>query len=120
MKIGFVTVHVAELEKTIAFWQNVMGFSVSRQFKAGPKVEIVFMDDGHGNLIEFISGTGHIFKGDGISIGFDVPDIEAAAEHLRKHNVAIVFGPTAMPSGVKLLHAKDINGLEIGFVENPK
>jgi lactoylglutathione lyase len=120
MEIGFVTVHVKDLEATIEFWQRVMGFAVARRFKAGPQVEIAFMDDGHGNQIEFIVGTGHAYKGDGISIGFDVADIEATAEHLRKHGVAIVFGPSTMPSGVKLLHARDLNGLELGFVENPR
>jgi lactoylglutathione lyase len=119
MKIGFVTVHVEDLEKTIAFWQEVMGFAVARRFKAGPKVEIAFMDDGGGHQIEFITGTGHKVGGDGFSIGFDVDDMAATVAHLRAHGVQIVYGPQTMPSGVTLLSAKELNGLELGFVQNP-
>jgi lactoylglutathione lyase len=119
MRIGFITVHVEDLERTIAFWQEVMGFAVARRFKAGPKVEIAFMDDGGGHQIEFIAGTGHKVHGDGFSVGFNVNDMDATLAHLKQHGVAIVFGPQTMQSGVKLLHGKDINGLEMVFVQNP-
>jgi lactoylglutathione lyase len=120
MKISFVTIHVPELEPSIAFYQTVMGFTVARRFKAGPQVEIVFMDDGHGNQLEFITGTGHTVKASGLSIGFTVPDIEATHAHLKKLGVTVVYGPATMPGGVKLMNAKDPNGLELGFVQYPK
>jgi lactoylglutathione lyase len=117
MKIGFVTIHVSDLDKTISFYENVMGFSIKRRFKAGPQVEIVFMDDGSGNQLEFITGTGHFVEAKGISIGFNVEDIEKTHDHLKNNGVRIVFGPATMPSGVKLLHAVDLNGVELGFVQ---
>jgi catechol 2,3-dioxygenase-like lactoylglutathione lyase family enzyme len=70
MKIGFVTVHVEDLEKSIAFWREVMGLEVERRFPGGPGVEIT-------------------------------------------------FGPRTMPSGVRLLQARDIDGLALGFVQEP-
>ncbi|HOW52115.1 MAG TPA: VOC family protein [bacterium] len=120
MNISFVTVHVPELDKTIVFYETVMGFTVARRFKAGPQVEIVFMADGRGAQIEFITGTGHTVNAKGLSIGFEVPDIEATHAHLKAHGVPIIYGPATMPSGVKLLNAKDPNGLELGFVQYPK
>ena len=120
MRIGFVTIHVEDLERTIAFWREVMGFTIARRFRAGPKVEIAFMDDGGGHKLEFITGTGHKVGGDGFSVGFDVEDMDATVAHLEKHGVEIVYGPQTMPSGVTLLHAKDLNGLELTFVQNPR
>lgn len=117
MKIGFVTIHVADLEKTMEFYEKVLGFSLERRFKAGPQVEIVFMDDGNGSLLEFISGTGKTVETKGLSIGFDVSDIEKTREHLVSHGVKIIYGPATMPSGVKLMNALDINGIELGFVQ---
>lgn len=117
MKIGFVTIHVSDLDKTIEFYENVMGFSIKRRFKAGSQVEIVFMDDGNGSLLEFISGTGKTVETKGLSIGFDVSDIEKTREHLASHGVKIIYGPATMPSGVKLMNALDINGVELGFVQ---
>jgi lactoylglutathione lyase len=120
MRIGFITVHVEDLEKTIAFWREAMGFAVARRFQAGPKVEIAFMDDGGGHQLELIAGTGHKVRGEGFSVGFDVEDMDATLAHLKQHGVEIVFGPQTMPSGVKLLAAKDINGLDLIFVQNPR
>ena len=117
MKIGFVTIHVSNMKKTVEFYEKVMGFSVVRQFQAGPQVEIVFVDDGYGNRLEFISGTNRTVEAKGISIGFKVENIEKTYEHLKNNGVKIIFGPEDMPSGVKLLNALDINGVELGFVQ---
>jgi lactoylglutathione lyase len=118
MKIGFVTVHVEDLERTIAFWRDVMGFAIARRFQAGPEVEIAFLDDGGGHQLELITGTGHKV-GAGVSIGFDVEDIDGTLAHLQKHGVAITFGPQTMPNGVVLLQAVDPNGLGMTFVQGP-
>ncbi len=117
MKIGFVTIHVSNMKRTVEFYEKVMGFSVIRQFQAGPQVEIIFVDDGYGNRLEFISGTGKTVETKGLSIGFKVEDIEKTHEHLKNNGVKILFGPHTMPSGVKLLNALDINGVELGFVQ---
>lgn len=120
MNISFITVHVPELDKTIAFYQTVMGFTVAKRFKAGPQTEIAFMADGRGAQIEFITGTGRTVDAKGLSIGFMVDDLEVTLAHLKQHGVAIVYGPATMPNGVKLMNAKDPNGLELGFVQYPK
>lgn len=119
MQISFITVHVPELEKTIAFYESVMGFTVAKRFKTGPQAEIVFMDDGRGGQLEFIVGMGSSIKAEGISIGFVVPDIEATHAHLKQHGVTVLRPPATLPNGVKLMSAKDLNGLELGFVQYP-
>jgi len=120
MQLSFVTIHVTDLDRTLEFYRSVMGFEVERRFKAGPKVEIAFVKDGHGGTLEFITGTGHTVEARGISLGFVVEDIEHTAAHLRSHGVSIVYGPETMPGGVKLLNVKDLDGVELGFVEYPK
>ena len=44
-------------------------------------------------------------------------NIKQTAAHLENHKVEILYGPLTLDSGVKLLHARDNNGLELGFVE---
>jgi lactoylglutathione lyase len=119
MKIGFVTVHVEDLEKSIAFWREVMGLEVERRFPGGPGVEIAFLHDDGGHKLELIAGTGHKVSGEGFSVGFDVDDMDATVAHLQRHGVEITFGPRTMPSGVRLLQARDIDGLALGFVQEP-
>jgi lactoylglutathione lyase len=120
MQLSFVTIHVAELDKTLEFYRAVLGFALERRFLAGPTVEIAFVSDGHGGTLEFITGTGRTVEARGLSLGFVVEDIEETAAHLRAHGVTIVHGPQTMPGGVKLLAATDLNGVELGFVQYPR
>jgi lactoylglutathione lyase len=118
MKIGFITVYTIDIQKSIDFYERVMGFTLSRRFSASAGIEIAFMDDGHGQQIEFIKDLKELpYSGSGLSLGFHVENIAKTLAHLESHGVEILFGPLAMENGVKLLHARDCNGLELGFVE---
>lgn len=120
MNIGFVTIPVTSLDDTIKFYQEVMDFDIVTRFGAGPGMEIVFMSDKKGSQLEFIQRNGEKIEHNGmISIGFNVEDIKATEDFLRKHNVKIEEGPKTLPSGVKLMHARDLNGVALGFVQRP-
>jgi lactoylglutathione lyase len=118
MKIDFITVNTIDIDKSIEFYQRVLGFKVSRRFSPGSGLEIAFMEDQNGNQVEFIKDIKELpYSGSGLSLGFYVEDIKETAAHLEENRVEILFGPITTPSGVKLLHARDVNGLELGFVE---
>ena len=120
MKIDFISIYPIDMDKTIDFYQRVLDFKVSRRFTPSAGVEITFMENEHGDRLEFIKDSKELpYSGSGLALGFYVPDIKQTAEHLEKHKVEILYGPLTLPSGVKLLHARDINGLELGFVEQP-
>ncbi|MDF2839908.1 MAG: glyoxalase/Bleomycin resistance/Dioxygenase superfamily protein [Clostridia bacterium] len=120
MNISFVTIPVTSLDETIKFYQEVMDFQIVTRFGAGPQMEIVFMSDKNGNQLEFIQKSGESIQHDGsISIGFYVEDINATEAYLREHHVNIDQAPMTLPSGVKLMHARDLNGVALGFVQRP-
>ncbi len=119
MKIDFITIHVADIGRAVDFYHRVLGMQVSRRFSPRPGMEIAFMGGG-GQQVEFICDDQALpYNGSGVSLGFYVHDIEQTAAHLKENQVEIVSGPIAMKSGVKLLGARDPNGLELGFVQQP-
>lgn len=119
MMINFVTIHVADIERSIRFYNHVLGMQVSRRFSPRPGQEIAFMG-GSGVQLEFIHDDQvPPCKGAGISLGFYVADMDRTLAMLRENHVEIVSGPHVMKSGVKLLSARDINGVELGFVQQP-
>jgi len=121
MKLGFITIHTKDVHASVDFYEKILGFKVVRRFSPRPGGEIAFMDDGSGGTVEFIKGDGEkVFDGSGVSIGFYVDDIEKTAAFLKSQNVAIVSGPVTVPNGTKLLGARDVNGLDLGFVQMPK
>lgn len=120
MKIDFISIYAIDIDKSIDFYQRVLGFKISRRFSPGAGMEIVFMDNQQGQQIEFIKDIKELpYSGSGLSLGFYVKDIKQTAAHLENHKVEILYGPLTLDSGVKLLHARDNNGLELGFVEQP-
>ena len=119
MKIDFVSIHVADIERSVEFYHRVLGLQVSRRFSPRPGMEIAFLG-GSGTQLELIQDAqSPPGKAAGISLGFYVTDMEQTLAMLRANQVEIVSGPTTMKSGVKLLGARDINGLELGFVQQP-
>jgi lactoylglutathione lyase len=117
MTINFITIHVADIERAIKFYSRVLGMQLSRRFSPRPGLDIAFMG-GSGVQLEFIhDDQAPPYKGSGISLGFYVADIEQALALLKENEVEIVSGPHVMKNGVKLLNARDINGVDLGFVQ---
>jgi lactoylglutathione lyase len=119
MTINFVTIRVADIERSVMFYHKVLGMQISRRFSPRPGMEIAFMG-GSGVQVEFVHDElAPAYSGSGISLGFYVGDIEKTAALLRENQVEIISGPLTMKNGVKLLNARDCNGVELGFVQQP-
>ncbi|MDA8425807.1 MAG: VOC family protein [Treponema sp.] len=120
MRVNFVTIYKARMEESIAFYTQILGFKIARDFAAGPGRRIVFLEDGP-TQIELIADAGVVERANGdISIGFHVDDIESVASLLRSKGAAIAEGPTAFPTGVKLMRVLDPNGVALGFVQESR
>jgi lactoylglutathione lyase len=119
MQINFVTIHVADIERAITFYHKVLGMQISRRFSPRPGMEIAFMG-GSGVQVEFVHDElAPAYSGSGISLGFYVGDMEKTVAQLHENQVEIISGPLTMKNGVKLLQARDCNGVELGFVQQP-
>jgi lactoylglutathione lyase len=119
MKINFITIHTVDLEKSIAFYHQVLDMQVSRRFSPRPGLEIAFMD-GTGLQVEFIhDDQSPPYSGTGISLGFYVADMDKTVAHLKNNQVVILSGPLTMKNGTRLLQARDCNGVDLGFVQQP-
>lgn len=118
MKIGFITVYTNKLKESVDFYTNIFGFKILRNFSPKPGMEITFLTDEDGALLEFIQEENTPkYVGKGISIGFEISDIYKTLEMLKENNVQIIHEPIEMPNGTKIFHAIDLNGLELSFVQ---
>jgi lactoylglutathione lyase len=117
MNINFITIHVLDLERSIMFYNHVLEMQVSRRFSPRPGMEIAFMGGGGAQVELICGGETPPYSGSGIALGFNVADIEKTVAHLKENQVEILSGPVAMKNGIKLLSARDCNGVELGFVQ---
>ncbi len=118
MKISFITIGTKNLEKSVKFYEDILGFTLYDNYSPSPDVKIAFLADENGFKLELIDHV-HVLENqhNNISIGFEVDDIEETKVYLEKSGVKIVSGPTVISDGTKLLHAKDPNGVNIGFIQ---
>ena len=121
MKFCWVTINVKNMEKSLHFYQEIIGLNISRKMKPNPDMEIIFLGSGE-TQIELIYNTkvDDITIEKDISLGFEVESIERMSEILKKKNIPIHSGPFQPNPSVKFLYILDPNGIKIQFVENIK
>jgi len=122
MNIDFITIFTEKLNESIDFYTNILGFTVMREADAGKGVKLVFLTDGFGGDIELIDQglKRPVSQNCPVALTIKVKSIENTTNMVYSKNIEPTFGPATMPSGVKLLHIEDPNGVTINFVEMPE
>ena len=114
MAFLWCTVRVSDVDRSVKFYEDVVGLTVARRLPS-PYGEIVFLGDGETTL-ELMGGrSGEM--GDDISIGFSTNDLDALTAELADKGVKIHSGPFSPAPGVRFLYVQDPDGLKVQFVE---
>lgn len=122
-----VSLRVTDLEKSVRWYQDVMGAHVLRRSRVpdiDPDIEIAFMQLSHGFHIELVGG-GKLSRPEGLPpkgiaedyrlegykhIGFSVTDYDRTLTYLRSKNVSVLREGTRRDYGVHIALFKDPNG----------
>jgi catechol 2,3-dioxygenase-like lactoylglutathione lyase family enzyme len=137
--IRHVGLVVADFEKALKFWCEVIGFSVLRQLEeSGPHIDAMMglkdvrlttakLSAPDGNLLELLCFHSHpdivIWKGSPFSTGFThialtVQDIDETTRRLMQAGVSFPAEPQKTPDGcVKVIYATGPEGVLIELVE---
>ena len=119
MKFLWTTLHVKNLDESIAFYSELVELRVTRRFPAGPGMEIAFMGNGveGETLVELLAGgAGDIKHSDFISIGFAVDSVDDMLETVKSKGIPVYGGPVETPM-MKYFVVKDPNGLSVQFFQ---
>lgn len=118
-RIDHVEIVPADFEKTIAFYSEVLGFSIEdRQSVNNPPMkEIAFLRLGN-TVIELISVTNPLPKlKEAWQVGYkrialEVDDMERAVTYLKTKGIGITWGPVNLATSVRA-EFEDPDGLSI-------
>lgn len=115
---------VNDLEKTIAFYRDVLGLKEVRRHKSPRGSELVFLETPNSDeLIEICSfpASGEVsFCSDLTHLAFEVEDLEAFARHATALGYPLTDGPTATSSGSVFAFIDAPEGYEIELIQYPK
>lgn len=122
MNIKFITITVKNLEESLNFYKEILGFKEVRRMNPMEGVKIAFLEDENSGTIELIeneeiSKAYDVLKESMLSIGFGVENINEKIDELKNKKINIIRGPIEVPDGSKLAFIKDPNGIEIEFIE---
>ena len=118
MKFKFATIHTADLERSVRFYEEVLGMKTARRFPAGPNMEIAFMADGPAE-IELIcdKGAEPPIYGEWPSLGIALYDLDQAMEDMKAKGVEIISGPFQPNPNTRFFFIHDPDGVNLEIIE---
>lgn len=115
---------VTDLEKTVAFYRDVLGLEETRRHKSPRGSELVFFKaPGSDEEIEICKydASGPVNVGHDIThLAFEVDDIEAFAMHSAAKGYPLSDGPTETSSGSVIAFVDAPEGYEIELIQRAK
>lgn len=108
-KFNLATIIAKDIEESIKFYQDVLGFKLIRKFynEGGG---LCLMKSPDGASIELIDSEA--FPTGFWSLGMEVDDFDAAIKDLKEKGMKFIYGPEDLPLG-KLAGMEDPNGVKI-------
>ena len=120
MKFCWVTIHVENLEKSLHFYQDILGLPLLRRFSSRGIVEIAMLGEEDMPKMELICNpSDHEEKSAaGISIGFEVASLDEAMEHMKSNRIQILGDPMSPNPSMRFCFVLDPDGHTVQLVEN--
>ena len=124
MKVGkllHTRYRVNDLERTVAFYRDVLGLAEVKRHKSPRGSELVFLQTpGSEELIEITcfpgSGTVHV-QPDLTHLAFEVDSLAEFEKHLAKHGLKYSDGPTTSSAGTTFAFIDAPEGYEIELIQ---
>lgn len=119
-----VRYRVADLEKTVNFYKDVLGLEETRRQKSPRGSELVFLKAPQGGeLLEICCypGSGPVIVGPDLThVAFAVEDLEKFAEHAAAKGHPLSDGPTTTSTGSVIAFLDAPEGYEVELIQKAK
>ena len=122
-KLLHTRMRVTDMEKTLDFYQHVLGLEIAEQ-KVSPRgSHLAFLSTPNSEeLIELCSfpSSGPVkVQEDLVHLAFQVENLDKTIEELKAKNIPITDGPTLTSSGSRFIFIDAPDGYEIELIERP-
>lgn len=115
MKVKYATIIVENMETSVKFYTEVMGFEVDSQYNPLPGVIITLLKGEGDAMIELIKNTENeigLF-----SVGMQVKDLNTTMKELKARGAKITMEPVPITDGM-LAFLEDPNGAKIALIQH--
>ena len=115
MKIKYTTLIVKDMDESIKFYTNVMGFKIDSQYDLGPAGAITLLKGEGETMVEIIQNP--VNEPGLFSMGMDVEDLETTLKELKAKGAKVTMEPTPITVGT-LAFIEDPNGIRIALIQH--
>jgi lactoylglutathione lyase len=117
MQFLWTTLSVSDFEKSLKFYQEVVGLPLQHRMDP-PGMHIAFLGEGD-TAVELIydSKRPQVDLKAPISMGFKVENLAATMEAFQARGIKIDGGPFKPNPGIQFFYVRDPDGMNIQFVE---
>lgn len=118
MKFLWVTIHVSDMEKSLGFYQDVVGLKLNRRVSPTPGRDLAFLGEGttQVELIHDQESQTHP-QSSSLSLGFQVESLAGFQERLKTLSLTVHSGPFKPVPHLSYLYVLDPDGVKVQFVE---
>ncbi|WP_414469130.1 VOC family protein [Methanobacterium sp. ACI-7] len=115
MKIKYTTMIINDMDESIKFYTEVMGFEIDSQYDLGPAGTITLLKGEGDTMVEIIKNP--VDEPGLYSIGMDVEDLNATIKELKAKGAKITMDPLQITVG-SLAFLEDPNGIRIALIQH--
>lgn len=118
MKFLWATILVNNMDKSLKFYEEIVGLNLVNRFQAGPGMEISFLGEGE-TKIELICNEQlkSIDPGNALTLGFKTDSLDEKLKFIEEKGIKVITGPHQPNPGIKYFIIKDPNDVKIQFAE---
>ncbi|MDD3454936.1 MAG: VOC family protein [Methanobacteriales archaeon] len=115
MKIKYATIIVDDMDESIKFYTEVMGFKIDSQYNLGSKGMITLLKGEGETMIELIKNP--VDEPGLFCIGMEVENLKAKIEELKSKGAKVTMEPTPITVGL-LAFIEDPNKARIALIQH--
>jgi len=121
MDSSFITIGVTNMEASVVFYKDVLGYQIEREMKPGSHTHLVWLSCKDRFTIELVfqeQMPPANNQSSSITLTYQIPDLTTYKDQLMRLDVA--FKEMALGPGVEALRFHDPNGVAVSLVAQVK
>ena len=115
---------VNDLERTVRFYQDALGLTLTRRHTSPRGAQLAFLavpnSEEEIEICQLANSPSVQVQPDLVHLAFEVEDLNAFAEELKKKGFALCDGPTATSSGSVIAFIDAPEGYEVELIQREK
>jgi lactoylglutathione lyase len=123
-KLLHTRMRVNDLERTVKFYQDALGLTLSRRHTSPRGAQLAFLttpnSDEEIEICQLPNSPSAQVQPDLVHLAFEVDDLNAFAAELKKKGYALSDGPTSTSSGSIIAFIDAPEGYEVELIQREK